>query len=59
MPDVAPYEEMKLRILNGGHAAIAYPAALLGIKFSFEAIKHPLISAFLTKLQVCYLKLEK
>ena len=24
--DVAPYELMKIRILNGGHAAIAYPA---------------------------------
>lgn len=23
--DVAPYELMKLRILNGGHATIAYP----------------------------------
>ena len=26
--DVAPYELMKIRILNGGHAAIAYPAGL-------------------------------
>ena len=26
--DVAPYELMKLRILNGGHAAIAYAGAL-------------------------------
>ena len=24
--DVAPYELMKIRILNGGHATIAYPA---------------------------------
>ena len=28
--DVTPFETMKLRILNAGHAAIAYPAALLG-----------------------------
>ncbi len=28
--DVRPYELMKLRILNGGHAAIAYVGALLG-----------------------------
>ncbi|HVG46605.1 MAG TPA: mannitol dehydrogenase family protein, partial [Rubellimicrobium sp.] len=28
--NVAQYELMKLRILNGGHAAIAYPGALLG-----------------------------
>ncbi len=26
VPDVAPYELMKIRILNGGHATIAYPA---------------------------------
>ena len=36
--DVAPYEHMKIRILNGGHAAIAYPAALLDIHFVHEAI---------------------
>lgn len=49
--DVAPYEHMKIRILNGGHAAIAYPAALLDIHFVHEAMEHPLIRAFLTKLE--------
>jgi mannitol 2-dehydrogenase len=49
--DVAPYELMKLRILNGGHAAIAYPAALLDIHFVHEAMEHPLIRAFLAKLE--------
>ncbi|WP_419909516.1 mannitol dehydrogenase family protein [Hoeflea sp.] len=49
--DVAPYELMKLRILNGGHGAIAYPAALLGIDFVHDAMAHPLISAYLTKLE--------
>lgn len=48
--DVAPYELMKIRILNGGHAAIAYPAALLDIHFVHEAMEHPLINAFLAKL---------
>ncbi|MEL6751772.1 MAG: mannitol dehydrogenase family protein, partial [Pseudomonadota bacterium] len=48
--DVAPYELMKLRILNGGHAAIAYPAGLLGIHFVHDAMAHPLIAAFLEKL---------
>lgn len=51
VPDVAPYELMKLRILNGGHAAIAYPAALLDIHFVHEAMEHPLIRAFLAKLE--------
>ncbi len=41
--DVAPYEHMKIRILNGGHATIAYPAGLLDI--------HPLVSAFLKKVE--------
>ena len=48
--DVAPYELMKIRILNGGHAAIAYPAALLGIHFVHEAMEDGQIAAFLEKL---------
>ena len=49
--DVAPYELMKLRILNGGHAAIAYPGALLGHHFVHDAMADPLVRAFLTKLE--------
>ena len=49
--DVAPYELMKLRILNGGHAAIAYPAALMGIEFVHDAMAEPLVSGFLTRLE--------
>jgi mannitol 2-dehydrogenase len=51
VPDVTPYELTKLRILNGGHAAIAYPAGLLDIQFVHEAMEHPLIAAFLRKLE--------
>jgi mannitol 2-dehydrogenase len=47
--DVAPYEHMKIRILNGGHATIAYPAGLLDIHFVHEAMEHPLVGAFLAK----------
>lgn len=49
--DVTPYEHMKIRILNGGHAAIAYPAALMDIHFVHEAMENPLIRAFLAKLE--------
>jgi mannitol 2-dehydrogenase len=49
-PDVSPFELMKIRILNGGHAAIAYPAGLLGIHFVHDAMRHPLIAAFLDRL---------
>jgi mannitol 2-dehydrogenase len=48
--DVAPYELMKIRILNGGHATIAYPAGLLGIHFVHEAMEDHQIAAFLEAL---------
>ena len=51
VPDVAPYEHMKIRILNGGHATIAYPAGLLDIHFVHEAMEHPLVAAFLKKVE--------
>lgn len=50
--DVAPYELMKLRILNGGHAAIAYPAALMGIHFVHDAMANEAIAGFLHKLAI-------
>jgi mannitol 2-dehydrogenase len=49
--DVTPYENMKIRILNGGHAVIAYPAGLMDIHFVHEAMENPLIRAFLAKLE--------
>lgn len=51
VPDVTPYEHMKIRILNGGHAAIAYPAALMDIHFVHDSMEEPLIRAFLAKLE--------
>ncbi|MBZ9677796.1 mannitol dehydrogenase family protein [Mesorhizobium sp. ES1-1] len=49
--DVAPYELMKIRILNGGHATIAYPAGLMDIHFVHEAMQEPLVRGFLDKLE--------
>ena len=49
--DVAKFELMKLRILNGGHATIAYPAGLLEIPYAHEAMEHKLINGFLAKLE--------
>lgn len=48
--DVAPYELMKLRVLNGGHAALAYPAGLMGIQYAHEAMQNTTIVAYLNKL---------
>lgn len=49
--DVAPYELMKLRVLNGGHAAIAYPSGLLGHHYVHEAMADPLIAAWLDAVE--------
>ena len=51
VPDVTPYEFMKIRILNGGHAAIAYPGSLLDVHFVHDAMNHPLIGAFFAKIE--------
>ncbi len=51
VPDVAPFELMKIRILNGGHATIAYPAALLDIHYVHEAMQEPLVRDFLAKVE--------
>jgi mannitol 2-dehydrogenase len=50
--DVTPFEMMKLRILNAGHAMIAYPAGLLDVHFVHDAMEHPLVRAFLRKVQL-------
>jgi mannitol 2-dehydrogenase len=49
--DVSPFELMKIRILNGGHAVIAYPAALMDIHFVHEAMENPLVAGFLRKIE--------
>lgn len=49
--DVAAFELMKLRILNGGHAIIAYPAALLDLHDVHSAMAHPLVSGLLDKIE--------
>ncbi|MCQ0989139.1 mannitol dehydrogenase family protein [Jiella marina] len=51
VPDVSPYETMKIRILNGGHAIIAYPAGLMDVHFVHEAMEHDLVARFLDKLE--------
>ena len=48
--NVAHFELMKLRILNGGHAAIAYPGALLGHVYVHDAMADPRVSGWLDRL---------
>ncbi|MEF3049158.1 mannitol dehydrogenase family protein [Pseudotabrizicola sp. L79] len=48
---VHAYEAMKIRILNGGHATIAYPGGLLDIEYVHEAMANPLVSGFLDRVE--------
>jgi mannitol 2-dehydrogenase len=50
-PHVHVYEAMKIRVLNGGHAIIAYPSALMDLTLVHEAMANPLIAAFLEKVE--------
>ncbi|QJF52539.1 mannitol dehydrogenase family protein [Roseobacter ponti] len=43
--DVAPFENMKLRMLNGAHSLIAYTGVLCGFPFVRDAIGNPQLRA--------------
>lgn len=51
--DVQPYELMKIRLLNGSHSALSYPAYLMGILAVDEAATNPLIRRF---IRGCYME---
>jgi mannitol 2-dehydrogenase len=46
VPDVMPYELMKLRLLNVSHQALAYFGFLAGYRFTHEAVRDPDIREF-------------
>ena len=45
--DVAPYESMKLRLLNAGHQCLCYFAWLCGYRMVHDAARDPLLVEFL------------
>ncbi|PRY66255.1 fructuronate reductase [Vreelandella songnenensis] len=47
--DVAPFETMKLRMLNGSHSLLAYLGALDGIETVYDAINQPALRALLRR----------
>ncbi|RBY90840.1 mannitol dehydrogenase family protein [Blastococcus sp. TF02A-26] len=47
VPDVAPYELMKLRLLNAGHQVLAHLGRLAGLQYVHEASQDPLFREFL------------
>jgi fructuronate reductase len=48
--DVAPYERMKLRLLNGSHSTMAYLGLLAGHEYVADAAGDPAIAAAVTLL---------
>ena len=45
--DVTPYEEMKIKLLNGSHLALTYIGTLKGYRFVHEAMNDPLIARYI------------
>ncbi|KRB86456.1 hypothetical protein ASE00_07075 [Sphingomonas sp. Root710] len=50
VPDVTPYERMKLRLLNASHLAIAGPARLIGYRYIHEAMGDDLLRRYMRAL---------
>ena len=47
--DVTPYEEMKIKLLNGSHLALTYLGTLAGYEFVHEAMNDPLITEYVRR----------
>jgi mannitol 2-dehydrogenase len=47
VPDVEPYELMKLRLLNASHQALCYPGYLVGYRLVHDVTADPLFARFL------------
>jgi mannitol-1-phosphate/altronate dehydrogenase len=45
--DVTPYEEMKIKLLNGSHLALTYLGALKGYRFVHETMNDPLFVEYI------------
>ena len=48
--DVRPYQELKLRLVNAPHSAIAYLGALLGLPFVADVMADPALARFVERL---------
>jgi fructuronate reductase len=48
--DVAPFEHMKLRLLNGAHSALSYLGYLAGHETVADAVSDPALSGYLARL---------
>ncbi|MGH8851220.1 MAG: mannitol dehydrogenase family protein [Casimicrobiaceae bacterium] len=48
--DVAPFEAMKLRLLNGSHSALAYLGFLAGFDFIYQVAAEPAFVAYMRRM---------
>ena len=48
--DVRPFEEMKLRMLNGTHSTLAYLGYLAGMEYVSDAVQQPVFESFLRNM---------
>jgi len=48
--DVAPFETMKLRLLNGSHSTLAYLGFLLGHEYLWQAASDPLLGTLIERM---------
>jgi fructuronate reductase len=51
--DVAPYEKVKLRMLNGAHSALAYLGGLAGHEYIAGAVADDVLAACAHRLMTC------
>jgi tagaturonate reductase len=52
VPDVGPYRERKVRLLNGAHSVIVPAALLCGCETVLDAVRHPLVGPFLRRVML-------
>ncbi|MDX8349292.1 mannitol dehydrogenase family protein [Cognatiyoonia sp. IB215446] len=50
VPDIAPFERMKLRMLNGAHSALAYLGSLAGFETVADAVADDSVACYLRAL---------
>lgn len=48
--DVAPFEKMKLRCLNGSHSTLAYLGCLMGHRTIYEAVSDDVLADFVKRM---------
>lgn len=50
VPDVEPYERVKMRVVNGTQSAMAHIGCLAGLPTSADGIRHPILRSFLRQM---------